>query len=227
VPAYRPHPPPADAGAGPAVEAAAVRVHRPGPAPGPEKGGLVRRLKLLPRDAVVLFLDATVLRLFPPLRSAWAFRGQQAAVRISGRNDRRVLFGAINPRTGHRLVARRPRQRQEDFQAFLRHLRARYPGRPLWLLLDRARCHEALRSQQLAGRLGVGLLWLPTQCPELNPVDHLWRELKRLVAANRQFRTIDEGAGYAERWFLGVTARQALRKAGTLSEGFWLRHYLE
>jgi Helix-turn-helix domain len=32
----------------------------------------------------------------------------------------------------------------------------------------------------------------PTQCPELNPVDHLWRELKRLIAANRQFRTIDE-----------------------------------
>jgi hypothetical protein len=182
---------------------------------------------LLPRDSVVLFVDATILRLFPPLRSAWAFRGEQAAVRITGRNAKRVLFGAINPRTGHRLVVRRVRQRQEDFQAFLRHLRSRYPGRSLWLLLDRAPCHEAFRSQQLAGRLGIGLLWLPTQCPELNPVDHLWRELKRLIAANRQFRTIDAEAEYAERWFLGLTARGALRKAGILSEDFWLRHYLE
>jgi hypothetical protein len=175
----------------------------------------------------VLFTDATILRLFPPLRSAWAFRGQQAEVRISGRNAKRVLFGAINPRTGHRLVIRRPATRQEDFQAFLWHLRSRYGGRPVWLLLDRARCHEAVKSQSLAGRLGVGLLWLPTQCPELNPVDHLWRELKRLTAANRQFRTIDEEANYAERWFLGLTARQALRKAGCLADDFWLKDYLE
>jgi transposase len=176
---------------------------------------------------VVLFIDATILRLFPPLRSAWSFRGEQAAVRITGRNAKRVLFGAINPRTGHRLVVRRPGTRQEDFQAFLRHLRDRYPGRPLWLLLDRAPCHVAFKSQALAGRLDVGLLWLPTQCPELNPVDHLWRELKRLVAANRQFRTIDAEAENAEEWFLGLTARQALRKAGILAEDFWLKDFLE
>ena len=208
------------------MEAAPVRVRRQGPAPGPEKRGLIRRLKLLPRDAVVLFIDATILRLFPPLRCAWALRGHQAEVRITGRNAKRVLFGAINPRTGHRLISRRPSMRQEDFQAFLRHLRSRYRGRPLWLIVDRAPCHEALKSQALAGRLGIGLMWLPTQCPELNPVDHLWRELKRLIAANRQFRTIDEEAGYAERWFLGLTAREALRKAGVLAEGFWLNALL-
>jgi transposase len=174
-----------------------------------------------------LFIDATILRLFPPLRCTWAFRGQQAAVRITGRNAKRVLFGAINPRTGHRLILRTPRMRQEDFQAFLRHLRSHYPGRPLWLILDRAPCHEAHKSQTLAGRLDIGLLWLPTQCPELNPVDHLWRELKRLIAANRQFRTIDAEAENAERWFLGLTARQTLRKAGVLAKGFWLTDFLE
>lgn len=174
----------------------------------------------------MLLLDETILRLFPPLRCAWAFRGQQADVRITGRNAKRVLFGAINPRTGHRLVVCRPGMRQEDFQAFLRHLRSRYRGRPLWLILDRAPCHEAHKSQMLAGRLGIGLMWLPTQCPELNPVDHLWRELKRLIAANRQFRTIDEEARYAENWFLRLTAREALRKAGILARDFWLKALL-
>jgi hypothetical protein len=175
---------------------------------------------------VVLFTDATILRLFPPLRAAWAFRGQQAEVRITGRNAKRVLFGTINPRTGHRLVISRTSMRQEDFQALLRHLRTRYGGRPVWLLLDRAPCHEAHESQALAARLNIRLLWLPTQCPELNPVDHLWRELKRLVAANRQFRTIDAEVGFAENWFLGLTARTALRKAGILAEDFWLKALL-
>jgi hypothetical protein len=176
---------------------------------------------------VLLFIDETTLRWFPPLRFAWGFRGEQVVVKITGRNAKRILFGAINPRTGHRLVLRRPRQRQEDFQAFLRHLRQRYPGRPLWLLLDKAPCHEAARSQQLASRLGVKFLWLPTQCPELNAMDQLFKDLKRLIAANRQYPTIDEEADYAEGWIRALTARQALRKASVLSNDFWLKDFLQ
>jgi len=177
----------------------------------------------MPARAVLRFSDATILRWFPPLRYAWAFRGEQAKIKITGQNAKRVLFGTINPRTGHRLVLRRPRQRQEDFQAFRRYLRRHYPGRPIQLLLDKASCHQAAASQRLAARLGVTLLWLPKQCPELNSEDHVWKELKRLLAANRQFRTIDQEAGYAECWLLGLTPTDALRKAGVLSDDFWLK----
>jgi hypothetical protein len=170
-----------------------------------------------------LVIDETTLRLLPPLRAAWALRGQQAQVPITGRNDQRVLFGALNVSNGRRLLLRRARACAADFQAFLRHLRRHYPGRPLWLLLDRAPCHEALKSQRLASALGVELLWLPKQCAELNAMDQLWKELKRLMAANRQFHTVDQGADYAEQWLLGLSPRQALRKAGVLSEDFWLK----
>jgi transposase len=187
---------------------------------------LIRRLKSLPPNAVFLFADATLLRWFPPLRYAWAFCGEQAEVKITGRNAKRVLFGVINPRTGHRLVLRRFRQRQEDFQAFLRYLRRYYSNRPIWLLLDKASCHEATRSREVAEQLDVTLLWLPKQCPELNPMDHLWKELKRRVVANRQFQTIDEEAKIAERWLLGLTPTEALRKAGILSGGFWLKKFM-
>jgi transposase len=180
----------------------------------------------MPDDAVLLFQDETILRWFPPLRHAWAFRGQQAVVPITGRNAKRVLFGVINPRTGHRLVFRCFHQRQGDFQAFLRYLRQHYPGRPIWLLLDKAPCHDAVRSRQLAARLGIEVVWLPKQCSELNAVDHLWKELKRLIAANRQYRTIDEEADHAERWFLGLTAREALRKGSVLSDRFWLKEFV-
>jgi transposase len=181
----------------------------------------------MPHGAALLFLDATTLRGFPPLRFAWGFRGEQVEVKITGRNAKRALFGAINPRTGHRLVLRRLRRRQEDFQAFLRHPRQHYPGRPLWLPLDKAPCHEAVRSQQLAARSGMVLLWLPKQCPELNAMDQLFKDLKRLIAANRQYRTIDEEADYAEQWISGLTARQALRKASVPSNDFWLKDFLE
>lgn len=77
-----------------------------------QKGAIVRRLKQMPDNAVLLFEDEIIVRLFPVLRRAWALRGEQAKVAISGRNARRVLFGTINPRTGHRILMRAPNMRQ-------------------------------------------------------------------------------------------------------------------
>jgi hypothetical protein len=179
----------------------------------------------MPQGAVLLMEDETILRLFPPLRACWAWRGRQAVVPITGRNAKRVLFGTINLRTGHRIVLRRQRMRQEDFHAFLRLLRARYGGREIWLLVDEAPCHTAEKSLDLAAGLTIELGWLPKQCSELNAMDHLWKELKRLLAANRQFRTIDDGAEYAEQWILGLSPQEARRKTGILSKNYWLRDF--
>jgi len=79
-------------------------------------------------------------------------------------------------------------------------------------------------SHALAARLGIELVWLPKQCSELNAMDHLWRPVKGQVSANWQWSTVDEHADHAERWVLGLSDRQALRKAGILSEDLWLRH---
>src|SRR5215213_7730902 len=58
---------------------------------------------------VLLCCDWTLLRLFPPLRATWARKGTQATVPITGANAKRVLFGAIDLRTAHRVVLIRPR----------------------------------------------------------------------------------------------------------------------
>jgi hypothetical protein len=171
--------------------------------------------------------DETILRLFPVLRRAWSLRGEQAVVPITGRNAKRVLFGTINIRTGHRIVRRGPNMRQEHFQAFLRDLRRCYPGRPLWMLLDEAPCHIAPKSQALAKALEIVFVWLPKQCSELNAMDHLWRELKDDISANHQFNSIDEHADYAENYTLSLSNRQALRRAGILSKSFWLKSFFQ
>jgi hypothetical protein len=76
----------------------------------------------------------------------------------------------------------------------------------------------------LAARLGIELVWLPTQCSELTAMDHLWRFLKADVSANWQWATIDEHAEQAEKWVLGLSNWEALRKPGILSKDFWLRN---
>jgi hypothetical protein len=181
----------------------------------------------MPSRAVLLFEDETILRLFPILRRAWSLRGQQAVVNVSGRNDKRVLFGTINLRTGHRILMRQKNMQQESFHTFLYLLRRCYRGRPIWLLLDKAPCHITARSKALAGALQIETIWLPKQCSELNGMDHFWREVKDHISANYQYSSIDEHARYAEDYSLAIGNRKALRRAGILSNTFWLKAFLK
>jgi transposase len=191
--------------------------------------GLIRRLKTAWQTGDgLLCLDWTLVRLFPPLRAAWALQGSQAVVPITGRKPKRVLFGAIDRRTARRVVLIRPHAGQADAQAFLRALRRRYRGAGwLWLLTDRASAHTAPQTQALATRLRIRFVWLPRQTPELSPMDQLWRDLKRLIAANRQAASIDALAADAAEWVLRLTLQQTRRKAGMASERFWLRKLLQ
>ena len=181
----------------------------------------------MPLSAVLLFEDEIQLRLFPVLRRAWSFRGEPASVGITGRNAKRVLFGTINLRTGHRIVMQQPKLNQEGFQAFLHLLRRSYPGRQIWLLLDEATAHTAPQSQLLAKALNIQLVWLPKQCPELNAMDHLWKELRANISANYQYETIEQHAAVAEDYTLKLTNNEALKKAGILSKNFWLKSFLK
>ena len=170
--------------------------------------------------------DETILRLFPVLRRAWSMRGEQARVPVTGQNARLVLYGTINLRTGHRIVVRGADMGQGCFHALLREVRRRYRKRPIWVLLDEAMCHVAARSETLAVELDIHFEWLPKQCPELNSMDQLWKELRQKISANYQYRSIYEHADNAENWLLGLSRREALRKAGVLSKNFWLKSFL-
>jgi hypothetical protein len=189
---------------------------------------MVRRLKQMQSGDVLLFAEATRLRLFPPLRAAWARRGQQAVGPVSGRKDRRVLFGAFHPRTAQRIVVQSERETGPGARALLAEWRRRYRAAPtIWVLLDRGPAHTAAPTQPLAAQLNMQLIWLPQQWPELNAMDQLWRELKRLVAVNRQPESVEHLAQPAESWLLELSPQEALRKAGVLSGKFWLKHWLQ
>jgi hypothetical protein len=180
---------------------------------------------LRPRS-VLLAEDETDLLLFPPLRACWSLRGQPKEVLLSGRNARRVVFGAMNLRTGSRLFLAREHQRAVDFQAFLRLVHHHYRGWHVALLLDEDSSHTAGASQELASRFDTELIWLPKRAPELNPMDHLWGDGKDKISANRQYATIDDQVDRFIGYLANLSAWEALHKAGVLSKKFWLRTVL-
>jgi transposase len=188
-----------------------------------KKRALRQRLKRLGPRSVVLCEDETDVLLFPPLRACWAKRGEQARVALTGANARRVVFGTLNVRTGHRLFMVRARQRGDDFRRFLHTIRRHYRGWQVVLLLDKDRAHTARASQHVAAQLGLELLWLPTRCPELNPLEALWRSGKQTICANRQYPTIEDVVERFLAYLSRLSPQDARRKAGLFSKHCWLK----
>lgn len=188
-----------------------------------KKAQILQQIAALPRRSVLLAEDETDLLLFPPLRSCWAKRGHPRLVTLSGRNARRVIFGAINLRTGQRLLEERDRHCQEDFQAFLDLIGWHYRSWHVGLLVDEQGGHIAEDTAVLAEQLDIELIGLPKRTPKLNPMDHLWGHAKEEVSANLQYGTIEQHVACFLAYIEGLSPREALRKAGVLSENFWLK----
>jgi hypothetical protein len=172
----------------------------------------------------VWFGDETTLREFPPLRAAWAPRGAQQVVVISGRNARRVLHGALNIRTGQLVGVIRARNRGTDCAGLVEALAAYCPaGVPHLLIWDNAPPHHTHAARDAAAAAGMAIGWLPFRSPELNPCEDVWREMKRVVAANRAYADVDELAARAVAWPDDRSGEENLHTSGLQSSKFgWL-----
>ena len=79
-----------------------------------------------------------------------------------------------------------------DFVALLDDLGAAYGAtgrtKPLVAVLDNGPIHKSkLTAKALAARPWLTTEWLPKYTPELNAIEHCWRDLKQHHLANRTF----------------------------------------
>jgi hypothetical protein len=181
-----------------------------------------KKVRNLPKDYAKLFEDETDLLLFPPLRAGWFLRGKPAKVPISGENAKRTVFGTIDVETGQRCLVARPGACAPDFQVILQIVRQQYGDKRVAMILDGASRHSAHESERLAADLDIELIYLPARSTNINPMDRLWKWGKDKICANKQYLSIDYQADRFIEYLLGLSAQEALRKAGILSGRFWL-----
>jgi transposase len=99
-----------------------------------------------------------------------------------------ALFGAVNLRSGTLVSMFASPFNAESFGAFLREL-ARYRDgrRRNVVILDNAGYHT---MEQCPAELTLN--YLPPYSPELNPIERVWKLLKRLRVHNQYFETLDD-----------------------------------
>lgn len=129
----------------------------------------------------------------------------------------------LNIQTGSYFQYSSEAYNQDTFQLILNLIRRCWCGWHIVLFLDKISAQRAKRSWRLAKDLGIHLRWLPTACPELNPVDHLWRHLKNDVLANEPLPDLEATLKHACSYLNQLSPYERLRKAGILSGHFWLQ----
>jgi transposase len=80
-----------------------------------------------------------------------------------------------------------------SYQAFLRGVLRKAKGRPIILIQDGARYHTCAAMQEFFAQHPDGLTVydLPKYSPEFNPIEYLWRSIKRQATHLRYFPTFD------------------------------------
>jgi transposase len=143
--------------------------------------------------ALLLFGDEASFAQWGSLGYTWARRGQQPQIKTCGKRKGYKVWGLIDYFSG-RLFYRTQTERltASRYCEFLASVLAS-TTQPILLIQDGARYHTAKETQAFvadqAERLSV--YQLPAYSPDYNPIEHLWRNVKREKTHNRYFPTFE------------------------------------
>jgi len=143
---------------------------------------------------VLIFQDEMEIHRHPALTRMWAPVGHQPEVPAPGKNEKKVVYGGIDYRTGQLTYTLADTKCGGSFLVFLAALLVAYAGKKIRLVCDNGRFHttKAVQAFLEEHRPQIEVYWLPPYCPSLNLIERLWGHLKRTVLANVLYDTLND-----------------------------------
>lgn len=167
-------------------------------------------------ETLILIEDETILKLLPPLRQMWMRKGQQVQIPTPIQNEDVYLYGVLELNSGDSFYAFHDKGRSEYTIRYLEQLQAQYPQQPILLIWDQAQYHTSQAvTNWLEQQSQITVLLLPKYTAERNPIESIWRQLKKQVAANLT-RSLEAIKQAVARFFQEHQPIDLLKMAGLL-----------
>ncbi len=130
--------------------------------------------------------------------------GQQKRIPATrpGEKQKRHVFGGYNWLEDTITWTTAKTKNSATFIEFIEELLVKkYPTGRVVLVMDNASYHKSASASAALSLFEhrVMVIWLPTYCSDLNPIERFWRFLKDLACANKLQDNIDEVVKAAEK----------------------------
>ena len=141
------------------------------------------------RDSVrLMFQDEARFGRINDVRRCWAPKPIRPLCQAMLTHEYTYAYAAIEPITGTMDTFILPQVNTHCMQLFLNEVGARHLGQNIVMVLDGAGWHS---SKSLIAPPNIRLLALPPYAPELNPVEHIWDELREKCFHNKVFDSLN------------------------------------
>jgi putative transposase len=114
---------------------------------------------------------------------------------------------------GNSVIDFKENSKKEAVCEFLGEIRSINPGKRILIILDNFRSHRANATVEFAKENGIELLFLPPYSPDLNPIEFIWKSIKRIISRefivdldhmkeiiSKNFQIYSSQISFAKRW---------------------------
>lgn len=145
-------------------------------------------------DGVLLFQDEATCQLQPNVMATWAPKGKPPTEEKNSKRGSLKIFGTIELYSGKLLYSIQDKKLTNAvFAQFLRQVANHYKGKKVFIVVDGAPYHRGPTLRRFLRRNGnIELVRQPAKSPNLNPIEKVWKELKKDRTHNVYFK--DKGA---------------------------------
>ena len=120
---------------------------------------------------------------------SWCQKGTRPSVPCHHIREYRYAYGAVEPLTGESCFLIMPYCNTACMNLFLRELSKQYPDDMILLCCDGAAWHKA---ESLCIPENIELFFIPPYTPEMNPIEQIWKELRKMGFRNEVFSTLEK-----------------------------------
>ena len=142
-----------------------------------------------PRQSVrLMFQDEAGFGRINKPKSCWCKKGKRPSVPCHHIREYRYVYGAVEPKNGEGFFLVFPYCNTDCMNVFLDELAKAYPEDRILLVCDGAMWHK---SASLVIPERITLAFIPPYTPEMNPIEQIWKEIRKRGFRNEAFQTLE------------------------------------
>ena len=178
----------------------------PGKANKKKQQQFINRYNGIKPHGLVYFGDSTHPEFAPTITYGWIKKGQNFDVKTNSGWRKRVNICGVIEIDSLDVIARSYKTINKDSVCdLLKAIRCKNPEeKTIYLVLDGAGYNRAKKVRNLAKELRIKIVYLPPYSPNLNPIERLWKFMKKKVTANRYFEEFDDFKKELINFFRGI-----------------------